>query len=348
MKESQPKRPNKNLLRDKKGSLSITALWILALLSLLATGLMRNVLVGLRLDGYALRAAQATWLARAGIYHAIAVLKEDADTDSLRSYDALTETWAHSPDLFKRVPCGNGFFEVAYATQAEDIGLKYLYGICDENRKLNINRIPKEVLMRLPSMTQEKVAALLDWRDRDSKTTEGGAENPYYQHLLQPYPCKNADFDFVEEMALVRGFSDEDVRALAHLVTVHGDGGVNINTASAEVLAILGLNAKLAKKIAKVRWGEDGLPFTKDDVVFRNQDDIVTILTKLIKLKPTDQALLHRLVTTRQLGVNSTHFTIHSVGVTMHGQVRKKISATVLRLNAQEVEILTWTEQSAQ
>lgn len=346
MKRSDPKRTNLRFVHQQKGSLSITALWMLAVLSLLAVSLMRNVIMGLHLDGTALRANEAAWLARAGIYHAIAVLKHDPGLDSLNSYDAFTEAWAHNPKLFRRVACGNGFFEITYTTPSEDPSLKHLYGICDENRRININKVPAEVLLRLPRMNQEKVAALQDWVDSDSEPRKRGAENGYYQHLSHPYPCKDAELDFVGELALVRGFSDEDIRSLAHLVTVYGDGSVNINTASAEVLALLGLDPELARKILKVRLGSDGLPFTRDDVIFQNSADVVTDLSKRIRIKPSEQVLLNRLIAERLLGVQSTHFTILSVGVTMDGQVRKGISATVYRMSAHQVEIVAWTEKN--
>ncbi|MFQ5706622.1 MAG: general secretion pathway protein GspK [bacterium] len=338
----------KNRLSVKRlqehGSLTIMSLWMLALLSLLAMGLIRNVLMEFRLNTYELRAEEATWLARAGIQQAIAVLKEDLVADSLQFHDAFPEPWAHNPALFKRVACGNGFFDVAYETNLEQVGRSYLFGICDENRKINVNRVPKEILGRLPGMNQEKSAALLDWRDQDSKPRNGGAEDGYYQSLLHPYRCKNADFDFVEELALVRGFSSEQVRVLAPLVTVFGDGSVNINTAPAEVLEILGLNKKLARRIVTARWGPDGIPFTADDLVIKSPDEIVTSLTQWTKLKPVEQLLLHRLVGEHLLDVRSTHFTIESVGVTLNGEVRRKVSATVERLSPKEVNVVSWKE----
>ncbi|MFQ5637217.1 MAG: general secretion pathway protein GspK [bacterium] len=333
------------LLRNNKGSLSVTALWMLALLTLLATGVMRTALMGLRLDGYALRATEASWLARAGIWHAIALLKHDAVSDSL-NYDALIDPWANSPELLRHVNCGNGFFEVSYALQAQNGNRNDGYGMRDENRKININLASADVLLRLPGMNPEKVAALLDWRDKDDLTRDNGAENAYYRRLLNPYSCKNAALDMMQEILFVKGFSAEDVQVLSPLTTLYGDGAVNINTTSAEVLAILGLSKASARQIIKVRLGTDKLPFTKDDNIFKNPGDIVDTLMPLVKLKPTEQALLRRLVDERLLGVHSTDFTIQSVGVTQGGKVRKKISAVVHRTHAREIKIVAWNEHA--
>jgi hypothetical protein len=61
------------------------------------------------------------------------------------------------------------------------------------------------MLLRLPGMTDDLAAAIMDWRDPDSDISNFGAENEYYLSLPQPYYCKNADFEAVEELLLVRG-----------------------------------------------------------------------------------------------------------------------------------------------
>jgi general secretion pathway protein K len=53
------------------------------------------------------------------------------------------------------------------------------------------------------------VDSILDWRDSDDFHRLHGAENNYYQSLPNPYACKNAAFDAVEELLLVRGMRPE-------------------------------------------------------------------------------------------------------------------------------------------
>ncbi len=334
----------RRLLGNSKGGLSVTALWMLALVSILATGLMRSVLLELRLDAYTLRQAEATWLARAGVQHAIAVLKAETQIDSVDSDASLDQTWKDDLLSFRRVACGNGFFDVGYATDSEYLGLTHVYGILDENRKININRAPQGVLLRLPGMTEEKVVALQDWIDADDETRQGGAENDYYRRLAHPYACKNADLEFLEELSLVRGFSAEDIRMIKPLGTVYGTEGVNLNTAAPEVLAVLGFDYDTAKAISAVRWGSDGRPFTRDDEVFTRRENIPETILQLMKLTAGEQALVHRLVTEKMLGVRSSHFLISSAGTTLSGEVRKQISATVHRVSAEQVEIMAWDE----
>lgn len=329
---------------NEKGSLSITALWMMALLSLISAGMMRHALHGLRWDNDRLQAVKAAWLARAGIQHAIAVLKADAIKDSLQSYDAFDENWANRPELFKKVSFVGGHFEITYETVELSDGPHQVYGIYDENRKININRVSKEILARLPGMSAEKLAALLDWRDEDDEPEPGGAESDYYLNHRRRYTCKNADIDFLQELKMVKGFTDEDIHRLSGLVTVYGDGGVNLNTTSIKILQTLGLKSELAKKICKLRWGSDFTPFTEDDVIFKKETDILQKLMKHLKLTPAEQVQINRLVSEQLIGVTSTHFTVYSLGKTSNGQAQKLIAATVNRISATELEIVAWSE----
>jgi type II secretory pathway component PulK len=81
------------------------------------------------------------------------------------------------------------------------------FGLVDEASKLNINNtnVTAEMLELLPRMTPELAAAIIDWRDADEEVTAGGAEAETYARLPEPYFCKNAPFDSVDEVRLVSG-----------------------------------------------------------------------------------------------------------------------------------------------
>jgi type II secretory pathway component PulK len=88
------------------------------------------------------------------------------------------------------------------------------YGITDEASKLNLNVATEAQLLRLisPHVPEgqeplEFVQAIIDWRDADDEPKEFGAESAYYQTLVVPYRAKNAPFETVEELLLVRGFT---------------------------------------------------------------------------------------------------------------------------------------------
>ena len=81
------------------------------------------------------------------------------------------------------------------------------WGIVDEASKLDLNTASREQLMALPHMTANLASAIIDWRDADETVSEEGAESDYYLSLDSPYQAKNADFETVEELLLVRGMT---------------------------------------------------------------------------------------------------------------------------------------------
>ncbi len=90
------------------------------------------------------------------------------------------------------------------------------FGVTPESGKLSLNAATDTELERLllPLLfdlglenATELVACLLDWRDEDADTRPGGAEDDYYINLQPGYHCKDARFDTLEELLLVKGWS---------------------------------------------------------------------------------------------------------------------------------------------
>jgi len=98
-------------------------------------------------------------------------------------------------------------------------------------------------------------AAIIDWVDPDqdqavcdttsSTAQQTGAEDSFYQLLKKPYPRKNAAFDSLQELYRVRGVSDDFWSTFVEpdpdkpnkrVVTVWGQGLVNVNTANPQTL----------------------------------------------------------------------------------------------------------------
>lgn len=100
-------------------------------------------------------------------------------------------------------------------------------------------------------------SALIDWADSDEErepcdprggqaaTPGTGSEDNVYQTIGLPYFRKNAAYDSLEEMRLVRGVGDdfwatfvdpEPNKPKSRVMTVWGQGRVNVNTANAQTL----------------------------------------------------------------------------------------------------------------
>lgn len=99
------------------------------------------------------------------------------------------------------------------------------------------------------------VSSLIDWWDFDTDRTvfdpgrstveTGGSEEDLYRRLDDRYEPKNAPFDSLEEIRLVRGVGDDFYATFvepkpddpaARIVTIYGSGAVNPNEAPPEVL----------------------------------------------------------------------------------------------------------------
>lgn len=94
---------------------------------------------------------------------------------------------------------------------------------------------------------QEIICEMVDWGDPDETLCDGsGSEDPsFYQTLEQPYERKNAPFDSLEELHMVRGIGDDFWAAFVdpdpddpdrRVMTVWGKGKINVNTAPPAVL----------------------------------------------------------------------------------------------------------------
>lgn len=105
------------------------------------------------------------------------------------------------------------------------------------------------------SNRQDILGGIIDWWDVDTDRTTfdpgagevatSGGEDDVYRRLDDPYEPKNAPFDSLEELRLVRGIGDdfwatfvEPVRGddRSRKITVYGSGSVNPNEAPPEVL----------------------------------------------------------------------------------------------------------------
>ncbi|MDJ0763749.1 MAG: type II secretion system protein GspK [Myxococcota bacterium] len=91
------------------------------------------------------------------------------------------------------------------------------------------------------------ICEIMDWADGDEDLCDmSGSEDPSYYQMLDPeYLRKNAPFDSLMELHLVKGIDDDFWSAFvepnpedpeARVMTVWGRGRINVNTAPAQVL----------------------------------------------------------------------------------------------------------------
>lgn len=103
----------------------------------------------------------------------------------------------------------------------------------------------------------ELVDSWSDWRDTDDAVTgNDGAEEDYYKAKTPPYTARNGEIADIRELAMIKGFADHPalltggvinpdakkadqivVKSLLSFFDVYGNGKINVNAASDDVLA---------------------------------------------------------------------------------------------------------------
>ncbi|MCL2447950.1 MAG: type II secretion system protein GspK [Polyangiaceae bacterium] len=170
-------------------------------------------------------------------------------------------------------------------SQGKNLGLKggrFEISIVDEDSKINVNmgasneiahlRLARQLMGRMSppqydplfsrrdssGNTNDRLttcAALIDWADADEQlyscdvtatpSSQAVEDSTFYQLLPKRYRRKNAPYDSLEELHMVRGVDDdfwatfvdpEPTDPAKRVMTVWGQGTVNVNTANAATL----------------------------------------------------------------------------------------------------------------
>ena len=187
--------------RRQKGVALLIVLWMMAVLTLLMYAFLADMQVEYAVSGGYGDGKKAEQLAWSAIDYACATVVNDT-----QKWQVLDDpTWGNNPDSFYEVPLGDGAFTIFRPTY--DDAQTVLWGLDDEASKINLNTAPREVLLKLPNMTEEIADAILDWRDADTNASGSGAESAYYNGLTPAYNCKSAPFESLEELLYVKGIT---------------------------------------------------------------------------------------------------------------------------------------------
>jgi general secretion pathway protein K len=143
--------------------------------------------------------------------------------------------------------------------------------IIDESGKISLNALTdssgiilKNLLLRhgaTPEQADGIVDSILDWKDPDDLHRLSGAESEYYQSLPKPYRPRNADFETLEELILVKGitpdilYGTERADGIIRHLTAQGKAArINLSAASKEVLLSLpGMDPEMATQLIAFR-----------------------------------------------------------------------------------------------
>ena len=235
----------------QQGVALITAVLIVALVTTIAVAMASRQQLDIRRSANVFDTDQA-WLAvMGGEDYARNVLIEDSKNSG--NSDALDENWAQ--------PVQFPFEDMVLSGVMED-----MQGRFNINNLLDSSGVPVPLelarfrnLLRLLDLDPSIADATLDWLDKDVDVKANGAEDGYYMQQQPGYRTANHLMASTSELRLVRGMTADAYEKLAPFITVLPETTpININTASATVLAILGNNLTLADVVAAAREGTAG------------------------------------------------------------------------------------------
>lgn len=339
---------------SNRGIALIVVMMAVFVLSVLAGAFAYSMKVETKLALNSNNQADLEWIGRSGVEYARWILGQEKCP-----YDSLNQKWAGGPGAACET---NGpLAEVTLSDFHIGDGVFNLK-ITDLERKINVNTADEATLnqvMRVVGADANDsgaiVDSILDWVDRDDNARVNGAESDYYQGLTPPYVAKNGPIDDVSELLLIKGVRDNPeiyskdyaniqrfdrfgdpippVEYGAYLVDVFtpiSTGHINLNTASATVLAMIpGIDEAMANQIIRVRAGPDGVDGTDDDTPFENVQQVA-------QFAPTYSAVpLTHYFTTR-----SSTFEVE-VDAQM-GSSKQTYYAIIGRNNQRDIQILSF------
>jgi type II secretory pathway component PulK len=193
--------PHKTIRRNRGharrgGFIFVIALGIIVIISALVLVFARNMRAEAMAAAYRTSYVQADAIEQGAEQWVLATI-EATPGDAV----TITQTPAEAIQL------GNGYFWLLRPSQQSD--QDYDFGIIDEAGKVNLNTATSDQLMNLPDMTEDVADAIYDWRNDGSQPSSYGAESNYYETLPDPYQAKNAPFETVEELNLVKGMTSQ-------------------------------------------------------------------------------------------------------------------------------------------
>lgn len=223
-----------------EGVALITALLIVALASIIASGMLVTQNVGIHRSGNLFLGEQAWWYAIGAENWAGRILKRDREDNEVDHYG---EDWAQSMEY---LPVEGGFLSGGLTDAQARFNLNNLVGNNPDKAAEQFERLLRQIEAVDPYSIPVIVQSARDWADEDIEPgSHEGAEDDFYLSLEVPYRAANRPFTSITEMLMVRGVTREVYTAIAPFIAaLPSNTTINVNTAPPEVLASLAADIK--------------------------------------------------------------------------------------------------------
>jgi len=207
--------------RQQGGMALIVVLWLIVLLSIMATGHSRNAHTDTKLALRQVESAKARALAEAGINHVILEMLAD-NTD-------------------RELPVDGSIFTVRIYDDVVTVAIRDATGLVD------LNAATPDLLgatLRACGVEEgeerELVDAILDWRDKDDLAHLHGIEDDDYRAAGLPWSSRDGAFETIDELKYIPAINHELFERLAAFVTAYSRrGGINLEYAPPALITAL-------------------------------------------------------------------------------------------------------------
>lgn len=237
-------------LRHSRGAALLITLWCVAIVAIVVVTLARVVDADVDTEKVRVRRFEAREFALSGMAHG---MNPKLERDS---------------EFFNQTLPSGGEWHVRIVGEASRININTV--LADRDSHI------LERLFRLWGLSDEEVRivtdSLGDWVDRDGLARLNGAEREQLLGQDQYSLPENRNFRSINEMSRVRGM-DAVARVKPDwkdFFTVYGNGKIDIQDASADVLEAAGLTSTQAEAVIEIRNGGDRLPGTPDDPTIKD------------------------------------------------------------------------------
>ena len=245
--------PGANGARGQRGVALVTALLVVSLATVAAVSMATRQHVDIRRTGNLLHGEQAYAYALAAESWALVIMDRDAeDTEN----DTLEDDWATA---LPPISVEGGFVNGRISDLQGRFNVNNLVG--DDGKPSVVDKDYFSRLLVVLDLDPALTNALLDWIDPDINASyPDGAEDDTYLLDDPPYRAANRPLSSVSELGLVRGFTAEVMAVLEpHITALPGHAGINVNTATAEILSALNESLTEADVDSLIQdRGEDG------------------------------------------------------------------------------------------
>jgi DNA uptake protein ComE-like DNA-binding protein len=315
-------------MRRRSGYALLTVIWVLAILTVLTLGFGQRVLLDQRAAATSLDQARAQLLARGSVEYGLAVLRNQTVIEEelkRQGIDIVSPLWGRQKNLLEdRSVYDLPGPETLYADDVVS------FRVTDEERRIGLNEAPEELLKEVGGLSFSTVNAIM--RRRPQRGQVVGEVNEDASPFLT-----------VDEMLFIKGidedewFGEGDEPGLREQFTVHGDGRININTASeAVLLAVPEVLDGDVQAIIAFRAGADGVLGTGDDKQFRQWNEVAP----KAGIQPAGVAPFQR-----YCKLESDVYTVSGFATLRKGRVRAAVHAVVMQMGRGLV-LLDWRVDS--